>query len=198
MPSIVRNNGVALKTRCIVCEQTPDVREEIEAAATGKSAISVAALLRNHPEWRFTPMSVSNHKQNCMGLALRVRAIPQPETTTAVVVHESWVPTAVRDKARDVILRLLGKLETQIEVSPTAAYYQVALGYCQVLLTESEKTGGAPLDRMKSYAEEVKAKLDTKSKREITRTITMKETVTEESAKPTGETITVLSPADSL
>jgi hypothetical protein len=119
-------------------------------------------------------------------------------TTTAIVPHEPWVPQNVRDRARDALLAALDQLNAQIVTTPTAAYYQVRLAHIQALLTEADKVGGDPQDRMKSYAEVVKAKLDGKSKREITRTVTMKETITEGNDEPARQEITILSPADCL
>lgn len=208
---------------CVICKQDEAIRKEVEAAIEGTSGTSVRSLILNHPEWPFTPTAASNHKKNCMGLERREKTVYQPiemtqekskeallmvgelrkpeDTSKTIVVHETWVPGDIRDRARDTIIRLLDKLEVQIEYRPTAAYYQVALGYCQALLAESEKKGGSPTDFQKSYMEDVKAKLDSMGKREITRTVTMKETIRENeggNAEPTGPEITILSPSDSL
>ena len=123
---------------------------------------------------------ISKHKTDCLGLKPDYRPQTALEAEQAegreLVVPSSnevvaWVPVEAQSRARSRLIEGLDKIEVQIEKTPTAAYYQVRLEYIKEIIKEAEKGGGALSDRMKNYMEEVKSR-----KREVTRTVTMKET----------------------
>jgi hypothetical protein len=134
---------------------------------------------------------LSRHKKDCMGLAPRPRGVrlsppseePKPETALVVATPAqltAWVPTDVRDWARNKLITAIEELDAKIKEGATAAFFAVRLEHLKLLLAESEKTGGSPTDRQKSYMEEVKQELAKKGKLVVSRTMTMTETVTED------------------
>jgi len=180
---------------CGVCRAPVEIREQIEAALRGEG-LPATTLLKDHPEWKLSPCTASRHKTGCMGLPALATGgqthrelVCPPEHTTALIARIPWVPTDVRDLARDALLAGLAKLDLVIDLNPSAALYTARLGYIQAILLEADKAGGDPQGRLKSYSEEVKARLDSRSKREITRTVTMKETITEGNDKPVSQEV---------
>jgi hypothetical protein len=177
------------KFLCNVCKLPDADRVRIDQSL--REGGKTLDLIRAHPDWGIKQPVLSHHKTCCLGLpkarggrkppivhATALEVIG-PEGETAITGREPWVPQAIRDKARTALLTGLAKLETQIDANPTAAYYTVRLAYVQAILAEADKVGGDPQDRMKSYEQEVRAKLEGKSKREITRTVTMTEKTSE-------------------
>ncbi len=149
--------------------------------------IPTNTLVKQHPEWGLYNSITSRHKTICMGLKpleqgrrTHHREVLAPPANTDLTTPDVWVPTNKRDWARSKIVSAIGELDQLISGGgATAAYFKVRLDHLQTILLEADKAGGAPLDRMKSYAEEVNAKLDSKGNREITQIVTMTEKVTE-------------------
>lgn len=183
--------------RCRVCELPAEQREKLEKAMRGEGG-TVQSVVRELGLTISQPL-FSRHKRECLGIC--GSQTPNAQSTAVEVVPRfvgglpvAWVPIDAQTKARSRLLEGLDKIEAQIALTPTAAYYQVRLEYIKEVLKEAEKGGGALGDRMKNYMEEVKSR-----KREVTRTVTMKETVTEvANDEPAGETITVEGEASPL
>lgn len=99
--------------------------------------------------------------------------IPETAMVPLAQMIASWMPIHAQTTAREKLLTGLSRIEAEIESKPTAPMFEVRLKYIEAIIKEAEKGGGALGDRMRSYADEVSRK------REVTRTVTMKEVVTE-------------------
>jgi hypothetical protein len=187
--------------KCQVCSLPEEQRDAFERAMRGepqvdKSFLTVQATERKYKTGIQQPL-LSRHKKECMGVySPRMKGVPSTAVVVpAMVVRDiaAWVPTEVTAWTRGRIRSAIAELDAKIAEGATAAFFAVRLEHFKLLLGEAEKTGGTPLDRQKSYLDEVRAKLESKGKREITRTMTVTEKITEGDVEPACQEVTILS-----
>jgi hypothetical protein len=187
---IVVATGPRIKIRhCRVCELPDEQRRVIEDQVNLGPQGNVAKAVRSIGS-PFSTVSVTKHKQTCMGLGAYAAALP-PSDVALVVIDENpvWASEGVRERARVKLLVATQKLEAQLAKTPTAAYYHTWLEFLQEIIKESEKGNGMLENQAKSYLETVQ------ETRKVKRTMTIEETVVT-TAEPPFVEVTVETPAD--